>query len=149
MISCVICGSEHIDGGGFLVGSNRWQDTLSVIPWDSGLAGRDDLFAVCSPWHVEQLVVHWMTTGSLDYPFAQPTAELTRPADNFSQDNPRARTCRELLVGELAIDRATVASVLHHDPYALKPLLGALLSALKDNSAEAAVDEIAGELCVI
>ena len=73
--TCVICGEEKPDHDSwFLLAENQWEDKLKVLQWNKQLAKSGAL--ACSPAHVEELVIHWMTTGSLDYPFARTS---TRP----------------------------------------------------------------------
>jgi hypothetical protein len=54
----------------FLVAESHWEDKLKVLEWQDELARRRGIYAAWSGEHVEELVVHLMTTGSLDYPFA-------------------------------------------------------------------------------
>src|ERR1700752_2981693 len=69
---CAICGDERSSGETwFLVVENRWEDRIRLLRWHDGLAGREGVHRACSARHVEELVVHWMTTGSLEYPFAR------------------------------------------------------------------------------
>jgi hypothetical protein len=69
---CAICGEERLRGKDrFLLVENRWEDKLAVPHWDEKLVSRGGMQTACSISHVEELVIHWMTTGSLDYPFAR------------------------------------------------------------------------------
>jgi hypothetical protein len=67
---CAICGEERLGGSTwFLVAEYRWDDKLKILHWSDYLAAYDGVEAACSTAHVRELVVHWMTTGSLRYPF--------------------------------------------------------------------------------
>ncbi|MBA3916514.1 MAG: hypothetical protein H0X25_22250 [Acidobacteriales bacterium] len=81
---CAICGTC---GGGdsswFIIVENHWQDKLKVLHWNEALAWQPGVRLVCCSEHVRELVVHWMATGSMDYPFA-----MTSPGDTF-----RAASC--------------------------------------------------------
>ena len=55
----------------FLLAENRWEDKLTILGWNEQMASRQGIQVACSVNHVEQLVIHWMTAGSLDYPFAR------------------------------------------------------------------------------
>src|SRR5438067_4386704 len=69
---CAICGDEKSAGRlWFLLAENRWEDKLKILQWDPQLARQDGIRRACSAAHVQELVVHWMTTGSLSYPFAR------------------------------------------------------------------------------
>jgi hypothetical protein len=68
---CVICSEERSAGQvWFLVAESHWEDKLKVLEWQDALSRRRGIYAACCGGHVEELVVHWMTAGSLDYPFA-------------------------------------------------------------------------------
>ena len=63
---CAICGDEKAAGGlWFLLAENRWEDKLKILQWDPQLARQEGIRRACSAAHVQELVVHWMTTGSL------------------------------------------------------------------------------------
>jgi len=49
----------------------RWEDKLKILHWSDYLAAYEDVEAACGTVHVRELVVPWMTTGSLRYPFAR------------------------------------------------------------------------------
>src|SRR5256885_9879912 len=69
---CAICGEERLGGSTwFLVAEYRWDDKLKILHWSDYLVAYDGVEAACSTAHVRELVVHWMTTGSLRYPFAR------------------------------------------------------------------------------
>jgi hypothetical protein len=71
MQQCAIYGEEgSAEQVWFLVAESPWEDKLKILEWQDELARRPGIYAACSGGHVEELVVHWMTTGNLDYPFA-------------------------------------------------------------------------------
>ena len=73
--SCTICGEEKIPPQvWFLVTESHWEDKLKILHWQDEVAGRAGIYRACCPAHVEELVIHWMTTGSLDFPFAATAA---------------------------------------------------------------------------
>lgn len=121
---CAICLEPHIGNDGwFLLSGNRWMDRLKVLEWREELASRPGMQPVCGVAHVQELVVHWMTTGSLDYPFAhrppaRPALQRDLDADGFK------------VLGELAVDRETVDRILIESPESLSCLLSALRDAL-------------------
>jgi hypothetical protein len=131
---CAICGDEKSAGGlWFLLAENRWEDKLKILQWDSQLARQDGIRRACSAAHVQELVVHWMTTGSLNYPFARacsrdkaaPWCDGAWPV-SVDVDTHVARQ-----IGELAIHRDSVKRVLSESPQYLKTILDALVSALQ------------------
>src|SRR5437764_3058406 len=69
---CAICGEDRSGNETrFLLAENRWEDKLTILQWNEPMAARYGIQVACSVSHVEELVIHWMTTGSLDYPFAR------------------------------------------------------------------------------
>jgi hypothetical protein len=50
---------------------NQWTDRLKILSWNETLAGHQGVLAACSAANVQQMVVHWMAVGSLEYPLAR------------------------------------------------------------------------------
>jgi len=124
---CTICGEERSAGQvWFLVAECHWEDKLKVLEWQDELARRRGIYAACSGGHVEELVVHWMTTGSLDYPFATVGHKLESRRKRLGLippaiQEPDTRGAR--LIGELAVDRESVCRALREDPDSLRVIL--------------------------
>jgi hypothetical protein len=128
---CAICGEERSpEENRFLLAENRWEDKLTILQWNEGMASRQGIQVACSVNHVEELVIQWMTTGSLDYPFAR--AALGAPGSR-STPGPDGRIDlsggRQL--GELGVHRESMERVLAESPQSLKVILDALLDALR------------------
>src|ERR1700680_359311 len=131
---CTICGDERSAGQvWFLVAESHWEDKLKVLEWQDLLAKRPGIYAACSAGHVEELVVHWMTTGSLDYPFAtvgHKPGRRTVPGSFLPTiEEPDTRGTRQ--IGELAVDRECVRRALRDDPESLRGILDELVHALE------------------
>jgi len=130
---CTICSEPKLAGQvWFLVAESRWEDKLRVLAWQDELAGRRGVYAACSASHVEELVVHWMTTGSLDYPFAAVGVKRTKPRNGTflpTIDEPDTLGARQ--IGELSVDRESVSRALKDDPQALHVILDELYHALE------------------
>ena len=129
---CAIClRARRVGESWFLLRENRWTDRLKILRWNVALLARPGVYPVCGVGHVQQLVVHWMTTGNLDYPFPTRLSEV--PAFSASRDSgpgpdPEQDTMNLEILGELAVDRGSVGRVLVENPQ----LMGCLLSALGD-----------------
>ena len=153
MQECAICGEEKsAEQVWYLVAESHWEDKLKVLEWQDELARRKGIFAACCGGHVEELVVHWMTTGSLDYPFAtvgQKKLDGRRQRLGWvlpTVEEPNTKGAR--LIGELAVDRESVRRALRDDPESLRVILDELLIALKRESAgTAARFESADAMC--
>lgn len=142
--ACTICGAERLaDADWFLIGESRWEDRVQVLRWSDQLAEKPDIHRACSPNHVRELVVHWMTTGSLDYPFA--TVMVPFPRDT-------GRTARLLpdrnengiqgihQIGELAVHRESLGRILSENPQSLNVILDELLYAVRREWRNGAAD---------
>jgi hypothetical protein len=136
---CTICGDERSAGQvWFLVAESHWEDKLRVLEWGDELAKRQRIYAACSAGHVEELVVHWMTTGSLDYPFAtvgQKPAKPKRGRASFLPVIEEANISGARQIGELSVDRESVRRALRDDPNSLRVILDELFHALQRETA--------------
>jgi hypothetical protein len=135
---CAICGQERsAPDHWFLIAESRWEDKLKILQWNDRLAAH--AHCACSGAHVQELVVHWMTTGSLDYPFARVGLGLGRSAGRwptaFWEDEVDIRGARQIL--ELAVHRESMKRVLSESPQSLKTILDALLGALQRETRDA------------
>lgn len=139
---CAICGRQQVTESGFLLVENAWADRLTILRWDDRLASQLGIRCACGAMHVEQLVVHWMTTGSLQYPLARSGAAEKHTAYNFA---PRYGPCacdretfKRAQVGEIEIDRAALNRVIRENPLSLLSILEALVRALNQSELGAA-----------
>jgi hypothetical protein len=148
VLACTICGDETLgDPAWLLVTQDYWHDKVTILRWNDRLAARPGVHCACSTTHMQQLVVHWMTTGSLDYPFARSTAP--------NRQNARGRLPQvetgdfEVLgarqIGELSVHRESMQRALNESPQSLKTILDALSAALQNERACAAVEAAAGQ----
>lgn len=134
---CSICGEEKsAEDTWFLVAENNWEDKLTVLQWNDLLAGCEGIQPACCTDHVEELVVHWMTTGRLDYPFARValgarTRRLGRAIRYAPQDPKTVMTGK---IGELLVHRESIERVLNENPQSLKGILDALAGALRQET---------------
>lgn len=137
--TCTICGEAGTSTRRwFLIAEDRWEDKLKILHWDARLAARPGIHPACSSTHVQELVVHWMATGSLDHPFARSDfgAGTRRPRPWPLRNSLNATGAKP--ISELAVHRESVKRVLKEDPQSLKAILDALMSALEDEDNEVA-----------
>jgi len=135
---CAICGEERSAyQTRFLIAEDSWEDKLTILPWNEHMAGRQGIQVACSVNHVEELVIHWMTTGSLDYPFAQ-TALGIRSWNRSAGPECRVDIRGARPIGELAVHRESIERVLAENPQSLKVILDPLLDALRQEVASQA-----------
>jgi hypothetical protein len=155
-VTCEICGEQGLgEDGWFVLMENRWTDRLKILAWNEALAWADGAHLACGAAHVQQLVVHWMTMGSLEYPFAESPRTSTIGTDR------RAREIRKTeadfgglhVIGELAVHRESLERILQERPESLAAILEALTSALtsKEDRQIKTEEDFAGEreLCVL
>lgn len=138
IVTCTICGEKRSGRPRwFLIAEDRWQDKLLILHWDDTLATRPGIHSACSAAHVQHLVVHWMTTGSLDHPFAQ---RFSGQEEQSNRDSGCPRGVDALpasgvrQIGELSVHRESMQRVLGESPQSLQTILDALLSALQRES---------------
>jgi len=128
---CAICGEERSrNQPRFLVAENTWEDKLTILQWNEQMASRAGIQVACGIDHVEELVIHWMTTGSLDYPFARSALGATGWRRSIPSAG-RVDLSGARPLGELAVHRESVERVLAENPQSLKVVLDALLDALR------------------
>jgi hypothetical protein len=139
LLTCAICGAETLgDARWFLVSQDYWHDKLRILHWNDRLAAQEGVQCACTPEHMQELVVHWMTTGSLSYPFA-------RLAEDPEQHWLRQRVAQlaepgcEILgarqIGELSVHRESLQRALNENPQSLRTILDALCFALQAEGA--------------
>jgi hypothetical protein len=130
---CAICLESRLGGDGwFLLMENRWTDRLKILGWNDTLASEAGVFAACGAEHVQQLVIHWMAMGTLEYPFARVHREVKRSVRRNSAlpPAPEPDTRGIKVYGELAVHRESLERVLSENPQSLASILLALISAL-------------------
>jgi len=123
---CAICGEERFaNQPRFLVTENTWEDKLTILQWNE----RVGIQVARGIDHVEELVIHWMTTGSLDHPYARTALGSTRWRRSITPSG-RADLSGARPIGELAVHRESIERVLAENPQSLRAVLDALLDAL-------------------
>jgi hypothetical protein len=143
--TCVICGEERLGHERwFLIAANRWQDKLRILHWNDLIASQAGVRSACCASHVQELVVHWMTTGSVDHPFARVQLKARkhglRQVFPFSAGD-EAEGCEvdtsgTKAIGELSVHRESMQRILRESPHSLTSILDALLSALQREQAK-------------
>lgn len=143
--SCTICGRQKTNSNWFLITENQWEDRLNVWTYDVTKVSGTGIHALCGPKHVRELVIHWMATGCLDYPFAysrlhDDEAVLTaQPQGRDPEYMLRSPLC------EIAVDRDGITRVLREDPLALNPILDEMMIVLENEIDERLEEEFDGE----
>ncbi len=147
---CAICGEKKSNSDGwFLLAENRWEDKLRILEWDERLAAHESIQRVCSAAHVEELVIHWMVTGSLEYPFAR-MSQFVNSARSFRLVWARKEeidTGGVRQVGELAVHRESIERVLSEHPKSLQVILDALAGALQRETRNEQVVDVREAAC--
>lgn len=146
---CDVCNEAKSDEQTwFLLAENAGEDKLQILAWDAKAANRAGMYCACSPTHVQEMVIHWMTCGSLDVAFAVLDATIKAEVFNGTKLPWRveANTNGLRVIGELMIDRASVARILEESPESLQTILDELSDTLQGEakSAEARFESAAG-----
>jgi len=146
--TCAICGvqkpQEQI---WFLIIENGREDRLSVWKWDREMAADATAHSLCSPRHVRELVVHWMTTGCLHYPFASAPGRFGEAKLTFSPLPKIAHAGEPVraLLGEISVDHEGILRALNENPLSLNTILGELTIVLENELGEDGEVEAEGE----
>jgi hypothetical protein len=129
---CEVCGAPKKGEDWFLVTEDPGQDTLQILKWNIRLAEQEGMRHLCTSAHVEELVSHWMMTGSLDYGWSQPVYDQSsRSVDRLDGS---------FRLGELMLDRASFAA-LGERPDMLSSILEAIDGALQAAASKYSDDE--------
>ena len=146
-----LSGARLGGDGWFLLTENRWTDRLKILGWNDSLASEPGVFAACGAEHVQQLVIHWMAMGTLEYPFARARREakrsLRKPSDKPATPEPDIRGVK--VYGELAVHRESLERVLSENPQSLASILLALISALGGHHNSLPAEEFEGEAALV
>lgn len=131
---CAVCQGKRIQGTGwFQLVENRWTDRLRIMRFREDLANEPDVYNVCGAGHLREMVVHWMTAGRLDHPFARlpfgPRSLFRHHPIGAAPAKPLPVIDSSEFVGELAVDRESLTRILRQDPMALSGLLEAVVNA--------------------
>ena len=139
---CRICSAPRMSAvGWYMLIENSWTDRLKILSWNDALALQCGVHLACGVAHVQQLVAHWMATGSLHYPFASVSESATmqaNPGKLAAGEEPEVRGVRVL--GELAVHRESLERILVESPQSLSSILAALVSALPKVEEQVQVD---------
>lgn len=155
-VTCEICGEQGMgEDGWFVLIENRWTDRLTILAWNEALGTAAGAHVACGAAHVQQLVVHWMTMGSLEYPFAEGPRGTTTRGLRRMREIPRGEADLKgtRVVGELAVHRESLERILQESPQSLASILEALTSALAGHENRSVLREVdpeeSRELCVL
>lgn len=131
---CSICGrTKEVGEIWFLITENAWEDRLKVWKWNRQMATAAVTHSLCSPWHVRELVVHWMTTGCLHYPFASSPGTVSNEGPQLYHVHKmnEADSAGTSQLAEIAVDREGIVRVLRENPLSLNTILAELIIVLE------------------
>ena len=136
---CAICGRERFEGESwFLATQGKWKDRIDIWKYETSLVHSELSCVLCGPKHLRELVVHWMTTGCLQYPFASSGAPI----------KPKASLPRRIgaivlpsLLCEVSVDREAIVRAQRDNPLALNTILDEMMLALEPEPCEPAPEE--------
>ena len=134
--SCAICGEEDFaPRNWFIVTENSWEDKLKILEWNDQLASQAGIHSACSPAHVQELVVHWMATGSVAHPFArtEPSGTSQRYWSDICRRQAPINFTKTRTLGEIVVHRESMRRTLSENPGSLRSILDALHVVLQAN----------------
>jgi hypothetical protein len=125
---CAICGNpQGANETWFSVTENSRLDQVSVWLWTWRLSRDPRNHPVCGRHHAREIILHWVTTGCLHYPFASALHVSRRVAASLAR-YPQAAANGWL--AELSVDRGSVERILAENPYSLNVIFDELAIAL-------------------
>jgi hypothetical protein len=134
--SCTICGRFlYATGKAFGITQTPGGDRLRIYHWDP-LAQRAGLRGACGASHVRELVIHWMVTANLNYPFASSMQFPETGQGRRISLQPDAAAPKAIPVGELAVDHDSISRLLQTNPASLIVILDELYDALQKSLEE-------------
>jgi hypothetical protein len=114
---CAICGNRKAASETwFSVTEDSRLDRVSVWLWTWRLSRDPRNHPVCGRHHAREIILHWMTTGCLHYPFASDPRISRRVAASVGR-YPAAGENGWL--AELSVDRASIERILAENPFSL------------------------------
>lgn len=133
--SCAICGKAKARRETwFIVTEDRDLDRLMVWRWNSDFARDLHVHNVCGRRHLRELIVHWMTTGCLYYPFA--VVPRSHTAATSTSELNTDRDVHPLRLAEITVDRGSIQRVLAENPLSLSVIFDELMIALDGESGD-------------
>ncbi len=125
--TCAVCGEGNSENKTrFLLAENRWQDKLTILEWNEQTASRTSVQVACCVNHAEELVVHWIATGSLNYSLARTVLGAggwrRSAGSDSSSDFGGARA-----LGSLAVLRESIEALLAENPRSIQLMVDKLM----------------------
>lgn len=148
---CTICSDYREERETwFLVTESCWENKLNIWRWNRSMAGRTAVHSLCSPRHVRELIVHWMATGCVHYPFARacPSLPSYKPKFALAKKRDGDRLLASYRLGEIAIDRERIQQILGESPMSLNTVLDELMLVLEDEVLDQSGLQLEDEYCL-
>ena len=131
--TCAICGNPRLARQTwFLVTQDCGLDQLQVWKGDVAFAQNSRADSVCGRRHLRELILHWMTTGCLHYPFAADLRMTTIP--NSTPQSGVAQEVSSQQLAEITVERDSIRRVLAENPFSLNVIFEELMIALESGS---------------
>jgi hypothetical protein len=128
--ACIICDQKAVPGQRwFALAQDYHEDRLRIFHQEN-FTGQAPIPRACCPAHVQQLAIHWMVTGSLDYPFAESRPNRPSAKRFIAPSTPTDVVDRQRVspICELSVNRDVVCRVLLENA----AWLGVILEELRD-----------------
>ncbi len=137
--SCTICGRpKPANEVWFSVIKDCALERVSVWLWTQRFARDPHARLACGPGHVRELIVHWMTTGCLHYPFATDPRPSLRIAASVAAHSPAAESG---WLAELSVDHGSIQRILAESPWSLNVIFEELAIALGAETGDEGEDD--------
>ena len=119
---CEVCGTrKRKQGNWFLVAQDRRGDVLRILYWSEGIAQRRNVWACCSPRHVQMFVERWLAPEASDL-----ATQLPGRAETLGMNAELEQHLRTALAGEMQISREAFANGFAFEEKSTESILNAV-----------------------
>jgi hypothetical protein len=129
---CEVCGTrKRKQGNWFLVTQDRRGDVLRILYWSEGVAQRKNVWACCSPQHVQMFVERWLAPEGSDL-----TVQLPGGPDMLGMNAELEQHLRTALTAEAQISQEAFTNGFAFEEKSTESILNAVEDLLEGYGAD-------------
>jgi hypothetical protein len=134
---CEVCGTrKRKEGNWFLVTQDRRGDVLRILYWSEGVAQRKNVWACCSPQHVQMFVEKWLAAEG-----SEAAAQLPCGTEMMSLSPELQQHLRTVLTAEAQISEDALANGFAFEEKSTQSILDAVEALLQAYGSDLEPDE--------
>jgi hypothetical protein len=140
---CEVCGiRKRKQGNWFLVTQDSRGDVLRILYWSEGVAQRRNVWACCSPQHVQMFVERWLAPESSDL-----AVELPGGAESLGMNPELEQHLKTALTAEAQVSHEALMNGFAFEEKATESILDAVEDLLEGYGADLEDDGDDSEDC--